>query len=131
MKGSYILIIFLKEDRVIDVGKLGRFLFPKGYYAYVGSAMNSIEKRIERYLRRDKKLKWHIDYLLLYGKVVYVFKIPSEKKIECRVARKIESIGRIVAKKFGSTDCNCRSHLFYFSYDPKNNISNMLNDIQL
>ncbi len=128
MRGAYILIIFLEEDRVIEVGKLGRFLFPRGYYAYVGSAMKSIEKRVERHLRRDKKLKWHIDYLLLYGKAVFVFKIPSEEKIECRVAEKIENIGRVVVEKFGSTDCKCRSHLFYFSYDPKDDISNMLKD---
>ncbi len=119
MKGAYVLIVLLDEDKEITVGKLGKHYFPKGYYTYVGSGMKNLEKRIERHLRRKKKLRWHIDYLLKHGKVVDVIKFKSEKKIECSIARKISEIGRIVVENFGSTDCKCRTHLFYFPYNPK------------
>ncbi len=113
MKGAYILLIHLEEDSEIKVGKLGKYIFKRGYYVYVGSAMNNIEKRINRHLSKHKKLRWHIDYLLEHGKIVDVYMIPSEKKVECEIANKIKNFGRIVVKKFGSTDCRCESHLFY------------------
>ena len=61
---SYQLYIFLNEDVRVQIGKLGVFRFPKGNYIYTGSAKRNIEKRIERHLSSNKKLHWHIDYLL-------------------------------------------------------------------
>ncbi|RLF60544.1 MAG: GIY-YIG nuclease family protein, partial [Thermoplasmata archaeon] len=69
MKGSYVLIINLKKEKEIEIGRLGRILFNKGYYAYVGSGLNNLEKRVGRHLRKNKKKKWHIDYLLEEGKI--------------------------------------------------------------
>jgi Uri superfamily endonuclease len=44
MKGCYCLIIKLNNDRTVKIGKkLGKIEFKKGYYVYVGSAMNSLE----------------------------------------------------------------------------------------
>ena len=66
MKGTYCLIINVKKDVKIKIGKvLGEIEFKKGCYLYVGSAMNSLEKRVQRHLSKDKKKHWHIDYLLL------------------------------------------------------------------
>ncbi|MFP4052091.1 MAG: GIY-YIG nuclease family protein, partial [Thermoplasmata archaeon] len=64
MKGIYTLVIELKEDKVIEVGAIGNIDFDKGYYVYVGSAQNGLEARIERHLSDEKKIHWHIDYLL-------------------------------------------------------------------
>ena len=33
-KGTYVLILHLKSDRTIRIGRLGRFHFLRGYYAY-------------------------------------------------------------------------------------------------
>jgi len=44
MKGSYILLIKLDEDKDIQIGKLGNISFKKGYYAYVGSALNGLAR---------------------------------------------------------------------------------------
>ena len=38
--------------------------------------------------------------------------IPSTEKIECKLASMLS--GKVVVEKFGSTDCNCKSHLFYY-----------------
>lgn len=51
MKGSYCLIINIKKDTEIKIGKkLGFINFKKGCYVYVGSAMNCLEYRVKRHL---------------------------------------------------------------------------------
>ncbi|MEM1513355.1 MAG: GIY-YIG nuclease family protein [Candidatus Thermoplasmatota archaeon] len=112
MKGSYILIIEIENDKKIKIGKR-EIYFKKGYYAYIGSAMNSIEKRIERHLRKEKRKRWHIDYLLEEGKIKKIFYKESKFKEECKIAKKFLSFQAI--PKFGSSDCKCKSHLFYSS----------------
>ncbi len=112
MKGSYVLLLELKTDKQIQIGKLGKLSFKKGFYAYTGSAMNSLNGRINRHLRSDKKLHWHIDYLLVHAEIVDVFYKEAKKKIECDIAEKFgEKLDGIMA--FGCSDCNCKSHLFY------------------
>ncbi|MBX7077445.1 MAG: GIY-YIG nuclease family protein [Methanobacteriaceae archaeon] len=120
MKGTYNLIICQKENINIKVGAIGNDIkFPKGYYVYTGSAMNSLTARIKRHLRKEKKLHWHIDYLLKndnnYIKEV-LFTI-SDKRVECELAQLI-SDKRETIDNFGSSDCKCNSHLTYFKdYD--------------
>jgi len=111
MKGSYLLIMELTRDKNIAVGALGIIHFKKGYYAYVGSAMNSIEKRVERHLRKEKKLRWHIDYLLQHAEIKSIFYRESYEKEECKIAKTFSGLQCI--KNFGSSDCRCESHLFY------------------
>ena len=112
-KGIYVLIISVSKNINVNIGTLGKILFGKGLYAYVGSAQNNLEKRIERHLRRDKRRFWHIDYLLNndYVKVCRIFYAKAEKAEECRIAVKLGRIG-VPIKDFGSSDCNCASHLF-------------------
>lgn len=115
MKGTYLLIINIKKPVIIKIGLLGKIKFDKGDYVYVGSAMNNLEKRIKRHLKKskDKKKYWHIDYLLANKnvKIIRVLKKESNKKQECEIARKIVKIGQAI-KNFGSSDCKCKSHLF-------------------
>ena len=54
MKGSYILVIELKEEKIIQIGKLGKIHFKKGFYVYIGSALNGLEQRITRHLIKEK-----------------------------------------------------------------------------
>jgi Uri superfamily endonuclease len=111
-KGTYILLIELPESKEIKVGALGAIKFRAGFYAYVGSALNGLEARIARHLRKEKKLYWHIDYLLVHGRVRDIFYVEGNEKKECDIARKLAA--RLVSiKGFGSSDCDCGSHLFY------------------
>ena len=117
MKGTYVLVIELPEDDRIRVGALGVVAFPRGHYAYVGSAQRGIEQRVSRQKSKRKKKRWHIDYLLCKGEVVSTVLIPlGGKDMECRVAQALmDTRGvRVVARGFGSSDCRCGSHLFYF-----------------
>ena len=112
MKGSYILLVRVPEDKLIQVGRLGEIGFQEGYYAYVGSAMNNLEKRVERHLRREKNRHWHIDYLLEHARVEDVLYLESEERRECSIAQHLEKHFSSV-KGFGCSDCACRSHLFH------------------
>ncbi len=115
MKGQYILVMILEKDSRIRIGMKGFHNFRKGCYAYVGSALNSIEKRIERHNRRKKKKHWHIDYFLEKARIVETKTFRSMvKENECRLSRKVErSGGKVIMKGFGSSDCSCASHLYF------------------
>jgi Uri superfamily endonuclease len=113
MKGIYVLIVSIVENINVNVGALGSVTFEKGLYAYVGSAQNNLEKRIQRHLRKTKQKFWHIDYLLENDsvKVLTAFYRREGRPKECDVARKIAELG-VPIRGFGSSDCRCRGHLF-------------------
>ena len=112
MKGSYLLLICLSEPHEIMIGKLGVISFKKGHYVYVGSALSSLEKRIQRHLRDDKKLFWHIDYLLKHGTVLEVFYKENSVREECHIAC-LFATTFLPIPGFGCSDCRCSSHLFF------------------
>ena len=110
MKGTYVLLIKLEKPKRIRIGSLGFVSFRKGYYAYVGSGLNSLEKRIERHFSRNKKKFWHIDYFLEWAKPEGVIYFESGK-MEYEVAGKLREEFECV-RNFGCSDCKCESHLF-------------------
>ena len=115
MKGCYCLIIELEKTTPIKIGKrLGEIQFRKGYYVYVGSAMNSLEARVKRHLSDEKKLHWHVDYLLSdkNSEIVDVVYAESSRNVECKLSKQIEDDNGI--EGFGCSDCECESHLYYF-----------------
>jgi Uri superfamily endonuclease len=116
MKGAYLLIIKVRKPCRIKIGKLGNQNFGKYYYVYVGSALRDLKKRIERHFKKEKKIKWHIDYLLAskFASLECAIIFLSTKKIECLISEKISKFAKGFVKKFGSTDCKCKSHLYYF-----------------
>ena len=116
LRGVYCLIINLKRKSTIQIGKKGKIIFDDGCYMYVGSAHNSLKGRIKRHLRQDKKLHWHIDYLLKnnHSEIMEVMYTVTQKRLECRLAHEISKKG-LGIDKFGCSDCKCHSHLFYFN----------------
>ncbi len=109
MKGVYVLLIELPKSAEIQVGHLGKIKFKTGFYAYVGSALGGLEARISRHLRKEKKIHWHIDYLLAWARIKEVY-VDYGK--ECDIARKLSEYFTCI-RGFGSSDCDCKSHLFY------------------
>lgn len=114
MKGTYALAIEIEKDINLQIGRLGRFKFPAGFYLYIGSAQNNLEKRIQRHLRKEKKLFWHIDYLLNSPQVKARRIWARKGRWECSLAKKmiLDKRFRIPIPGFGSTDCRCKAHLF-------------------
>lgn len=118
-QGAYILLLRLPAKVRLEIGRLGEFEFAKGYYAYVGSALNNLEKRIARYRLIDKPRHWHIDYFRPHARWVDAWRFESRDRIECRLNSRLMNSpeGRPVPR-FGSSDCGCKSHFHYFSKDP-------------
>ena len=118
MRGSYILFLYVKEDTRIRVGALGYVRFKRGLYLYVGSALSSVEKRIERHRRRVKRRRWHIDHLTSSRKVEVVgaLIIEGEERMECRLSQIVSRIEgcSVPVAGFGYSDCReCPYHLYY------------------
>jgi sugar fermentation stimulation protein A len=120
-KGTYILLAHLDKTQKIKPGKLPEADYKMGIYLYVGRARTGLKARINRHIRRQKKLFWHIDYLLQRAKIVEIW-IRKDYFGECNTADEIGNFkpNRATAiQEFGSSDCRCRSHLFYFPPDTK------------
>jgi Uri superfamily endonuclease len=126
MKGAYILVIKLSNNQKIQIGKLGKIFFKKGFYVYIGSSMNNLEKRINRHLNEDKKFHWHIDYLLKIAIILEIYLKKNTIKEECKIVNIFykEKIEKVIG--FGCSDCNCKSHLFY---GKKDDILNLISKI--
>ncbi|PPD58502.1 GIY-YIG nuclease family protein [Dehalogenimonas etheniformans] len=110
MKGIYILVIELPADGEINTLKK-KFTLSKGFYMYVGSAMNNLEARVKRHLSKSKKQHWHIDFLLDRARIKAVFLAQTEAKQECQLAGQFARLKS--AHNFGCSDCRCYSHLFF------------------
>lgn len=123
MKGTYILVLFTRQNFSEQIGALGEIKFDKGFYCYVGSAMGkrgstTLENRLKRHVKTsgNKSIHWHIDYLL-ESETILIYKIyilPNEKRLECKIAKEINRRADKIIKNFGSSDCSCPSHLYYF-----------------
>jgi len=116
-KGIYCLVVKLSKDTKIKIGELGKINFLKGFYLYSGSAMNGLMNRISRHRSKQKKLFWHIDYLLKskYAKIIFAIPIKTDKRLECELNRTVSKLPDATPiKSFGCSDCKCDTHLFYF-----------------
>ena len=112
MAGSYILLIKLPEEKIINIGSRQSVRFNRGYYAYVGSAMGGFKVRLGRHLKENKKPHWHIDYLLQKASITSIILCETTQKIECTIAQALKCHFDSVPS-FGASDCHCTSHLFF------------------
>jgi len=113
-RGTYCIQMLCTRQADVQVGKLGIRSFKPGYYLYIGSALNNMDKRISRHFKKDKKIFWHIDYITsrkeFQVKKAYV--IENSQKLECKKAGEIGKMLEVVTG-FGASDCSCSGHLFY------------------
>jgi Uri superfamily endonuclease len=120
--GSYILIMRLPQHVAVDVGKLGRFDFAAGWYAYAGSARGpgGLDARVSRHFRASKTLHWHVDHLHAHTELTSVWYTVDSRKRECDWARALSELpgAGVVAPGFGASDCRCPTHLLHFSERP-------------
>jgi Uri superfamily endonuclease len=100
---------------------LGEVSFKKGDYIYIGSAKGCLEARLQRHLKKEKRIFWHIDYLLKDERTQISKIWMILKSIECETAEVFyrNPFTEIVRKGFGSSDCKCETHLFYIKNKEK------------
>ena len=113
-KGTYVLFLTFDTQRTISVGALGEISLRPGMYCYVGSAMNGLDQRVGRHIAREKKLKWHIDYLTTSADLVEAAESYPDYVPECVLAEIASESGcEPAVKGFGCSDCKCYTHLFW------------------
>jgi Uri superfamily endonuclease len=124
-KGVYCLV-FRNRACTVRAGALGDIRFSAGWHIYVGSALGSgglsrLERHIGLSKKRDRRPKWHVDYLLTdpHFFLSYAVSAVTGERLECRVAEKL-SAGGIAG--FGCSDCRCPSHLMHRMEDPREEI---------
>ena len=114
--GAYRLTIRLARAARVTPGRLGRVSLPAGMYYYCGSARRGLPARVARHLRRRKRKRWHVDYLLAHPAASVVEARAWTQASECGLAASaIRRGGRAVVRRFGSSDCGkgCPAHLIY------------------
>jgi Uri superfamily endonuclease len=109
---TYQLLIDIADPVRVRIGRLGEFDFPAGRYIYTGSARRNFEARVARHLRREKTLRWHIDYLLA-APGVRIAEVIRLSEDECPINR--ATPGSLPVPGLGASDCRagCGSHLKY------------------
>ena len=124
--GTYALILRISDSHILDVGRLGRFEFQPGVYAYLGSACGpgGIRARLGRHLRGGGRPHWHIDYLMEvtdvrgYGYVASGGDDMGFIPTECEWSQVLASLAGafVPVPEFGASDCNsgCPAHLIHF-----------------
>ncbi len=117
-RGAYLLILALRRAARIQVGGLGVVEFPPGFYVYVGSAMRNLSARVNRHLRRRKRMRWHIDYLRACADEAEALPIRSSRREECDIAAAMAELLPGACPGFGASDCACPTHLFYSPAPP-------------
>jgi len=113
--GIYFLLIRLKNP--IEISLMGKTAkFPRGFYVYTGSAQKNLTHRIERHRRKNKKLHWHIDFLLEKADVIDVKIIYGASRYDETIfAEKWAALSDFIPmKKFGATDSKAKTHLVGF-----------------
>ena len=121
-KGTYILVIFSSSKKSIPIGRLGRMKLKPGWYLYAGSAFGSggLAARLNRHLSKQKKIYWHIDYLLQHIKLKEIWFTYRPEKLELEWVNILSLLSgnNIPMKNFGASDSKSLSHLFYFENKP-------------
>jgi Uri superfamily endonuclease len=133
-KGIYCLVL-RNPACTVTVGALGSVAFTAGFHVYVGSAQGGGGlKRVRRHIllaqTKDRRPKWHIDYLLTsddFGLCSVVCASTAEK-FECRLA---QTLPGSPVPFFGCSDCSCGSHLLHSPDDPQDRIMTAFRDLGL
>ncbi|MGI9342382.1 MAG: GIY-YIG nuclease family protein [Gammaproteobacteria bacterium] len=113
--GSYALVMRNHVRKHVDVGRLGRILFERGYLVYVGSAFGpgGLRARVGRHASTNKTLHWHVDYLRPHVELEEAWLTTDAGNREHDWAQRLGARLEIAHPRFGSSDCRCVSHLFF------------------
>ena len=117
--GIYALIFVIDRESTLRIGRLGVFKFSPGTYVYFGSAKGpgGLRARLARHSSREKRMHWHIDFLLAspYTKPLAAVYSPTGSFVECDLVEKALHLfsPEVLVKGFGSSDCRrgCPAHL--------------------
>ncbi len=131
-KGSYIVCLRLEQATQAQIGKLGIHMFRPGFYYYIGSAFGpgGVAARCKHHLSISTSPRWHLDYLrrqCLVEQILFNTETIHYEHIWANAFT--EAHIEIPMPGFGSSDCNCPTHLFFNTHklDPRTFIKQALN----
>lgn len=117
--GSYVLQLRLLRARSMRIGRWPRVDFPPGWYVYAGSAHGpgGLRARVLRHLKppSQKRLHWHIDFLLTSASIETAAWSVGTADLECRWTSLMAAHGQRYPRAFGASDCRCCGHLLHFT----------------
>ncbi len=120
--GTYVLILPSTIKKEIVIGKLGTFTLDIGCYVYVGSAFGpgGVRARISHHQKIATRPHWHIDYLRAYLSLadIWYSHDPCHREHQWSTILHDMPESSVPLHKFGSSDCNCDSHLYFFKDPP-------------
>ena len=107
-----------QDRQQLQIGRLGGMQLSKGWYVYVGSAFGpgGLAARVSRHLQRHKTRHWHIDHLIWATTVREVWYSQRQRDLEhCWAQAALDQpAARNLLRGFGTSDCQCLSHLVRF-----------------
>jgi Uri superfamily endonuclease len=122
VQGTYALVLTNKRTGTIRVGRVSTMALQPGFYLYVGSAFGpgGLSARIKHHRQVAARPHWHIDYLRAACDLIEVWYTTKAAGREHAWARVLAELpGAVVPLPgFGSSDCRCRTHLFWFPQPP-------------
>jgi Uri superfamily endonuclease len=120
--GTYVLVLSSAKAALIQVGKLGSLQLGPGIYVYVGSAHGpgGLRARLAHHLEATARPHWHIDYLRAHVAPEEVWYCYDRISWEHGWAYCLGTMSgaSVPLARFGSSDCVCESHLFFFGSRP-------------
>jgi Uri superfamily endonuclease len=120
--GTYMLILAANAAGTVRIGKLGTLPLQPGFYLYVGSAFGpgGLAARIGHHRQVAARPHWHIDYLRAVCDLVTVWFTTDATRRECSWASGLAQMAGacVPLPGFGSSDCDCDAHLFWFKRLP-------------
>jgi Uri superfamily endonuclease len=120
--GTYALVLRSSTRRPLRVGRLGDLRARPGYYVYVGSAFGpgGVGARVGHHRKGCRRPHWHIDHLSGIVELNEVWYSHDRLHREHAWAALLETArgASIPLPRFGASDCECGSHLFFFARPP-------------
>ncbi len=122
--GTYALLLHLNQATSLQVGRLGDFHFPAGFYAYVGSAFGpgGLHARLRHHLQSGRA-HWHVDYLRRLAQVHSIYFALTLQPQECLWSQALANLPHawLPAPGFGASDCRngCPTHLIGLSLEER------------
>ena len=120
--GTYALLLSASRKGIITVGKIGTLQLQPGFYVYIGSAFGpgGLKARIGHHCKNTAHPHWHIDYLTsaLTLKEIWYTGDPVRREHQWAETISIIRGASVPLIGFGSSDCRCQSHLYFFKSKP-------------
>ena len=120
--GTYALVLASQKTGPLRIGKLGTLELKQGVYIYVGSAFGpgGLAARIRHHTQIAVRPHWHIDYLRAACDLIEIWFTTEAARREHSWAGAVARLpgAGVPMPGFGSSDCQCATHLFWFKNPP-------------